>query len=320
MKRATVVLVAMSLSCVFGLGGSPARATFPGANGKIVFDSYSTVSETSSLYVFDMGSNEVAPFTDLVANVPHWSGDGTMLSIDALGSNEEVWVVDADGTLLRNVSKDKGDEGWSTISPDGRKVAYIKKAPSGRWQIYIQKVFGPRRPRRITNLQEFPWRLDWSPDGRRIAFLNPTKSGINEIFTIKVDGSGLRRITYGGYAHTVSWAPSGRSLIFSSYRNLASSPDPALCTDTPLYATCDYDLYSISSDGSGEKQLTSGPALDWSPSWSPDERLIAFSSNRELSEEFDIYVMDADGGNVRKVAGLPGASDANPSWQPLEIP
>jgi len=48
------------------------------------------------------------------------------------------------------------------------------------------------------------------------------------------------------------------------------------------------------------------------PAWSPDGTKIAFQSNREGS---DIFIMDADGGNVTRLTNN-GRSNANPSWSP----
>ena len=52
---------------------------------------------------------------------------------------------------------------------------------------------------------------------------------------------------------------------------------------------------------------------DWLPSWSPDGEYIAFSS--ENDGNFDIYVMDADGGNPRRLTNHP-EDDWDSSWSP----
>ena len=70
------------------------------------------------------------------------------------------------------------------------------------------------------------------------------------------------------------------------------------------------DIYLINVDGSGLTRLTSNSGLNGSPSWSPDGRQIAFSSNRDGTHK--IYIMNADGSNQHAIA----ERGTQPSWSP----
>ena len=59
--------------------------------------------------------------------------------------------------------------------------------------------------------------------------------------------------------------------------------------------------------------LIGGPTADLRPSWSPDGRRLAFMSNRDGN--FEIYLADANGSNVRRLTEDPG-NDFNPDWSP----
>jgi dipeptidyl aminopeptidase/acylaminoacyl peptidase len=76
------------------------------------------------------------------------------------------------------------------------------------------------------------------------------------------------------------------------------------------------------ADGTGQRRLTTSDAWDADPAFSPDGRLIAFTSERDGNRE--IYVMDADGSNQRRLTSTAGAVpdpivdsvDENASWSP----
>ena len=83
------------------------------------------------------------------------------------------------------------------------------------------------------------------------------------------------------------------------------------------------EIYKMDSDGSDLTRLTFNEAIDIAPSWSPNGRQIAFHSyraddknpHRGKERNSEIYVMDADGGNPRRLTHHP-ITDGYPSWSP----
>lgn len=84
----------------------------------------------------------------------------------------------------------------------------------------------------------------------------------------------------------------------------------------------DYALFGISRDGKGQGRISeergdpstpAGLLFQVDPAWSPDGQQIAFASSREGS--LDIYVMDADGANTRRLTSTK-RNDDHPTWSP----
>lgn len=81
------------------------------------------------------------------------------------------------------------------------------------------------------------------------------------------------------------------------------------------------EIYIMNPDGSDQTNLTNSPKMDWYPDWSPDGKKIIFGSythprNPDDEDDEDIYIMNADGTEVKRLTNTsPGWSDFA-SWSP----
>jgi Tol biopolymer transport system component/imidazolonepropionase-like amidohydrolase len=74
------------------------------------------------------------------------------------------------------------------------------------------------------------------------------------------------------------------------------------------------DIYTLPASGGEARRLTSGPAYDWAPRYSPDGRQIAFVSDRGGNQE--LWLMNADGADPRPVTSEKEAVLSSPAWTP----
>jgi len=72
-----------------------------------------------------------------------------------------------------------------------------------------------------------------------------------------------------------------------------------------------FEIYSVYPDATGAERLTTNPAADSDPAWSPEGRRLAFTSNRSGND--DIWLMAEDGSGPVQLT-TDQASDVNPSW------
>jgi TolB protein len=119
-----------------------------------------------------------------------------------------------------------------------------------------------------------------------------------QICMMNSDGSGYRRLTTeDGVRHFYpSLAPDGKSVVYSQYR-----------TNNV------YEIYELSLGDATARRLTDDLGVLTAPEISPDGSLIAFMRWTPASEQYQIWVMDRDGGNPRRVFAGTGW---DPTWSP----
>ncbi len=257
--------------------------------------------------------------------------------------HEEIYVINADGTGLRRLTRNAVFDGNPVWSPDGRRIAFVRDRDRQTANIFVMNADGSDQRRLTPNLRRRPWiELAWSPDWKKIAFVaSGGHRGAADIFVMNADGSGLRNATNTvTTSFDFAWSPDGRRIAYLE-GSLGGAPltvvnadgtgkqqltgplmvdlgSPSWSPDgrTLAFTGRGGDIYVVHAEGSGLRKLTAGPGWDVGARWSPDGRRILFLSSRDVHRETDLFVMNADGSGQRNLTHTPGVSELAASWAP----
>ena len=208
----------------------------------------------------------------------------------------DIYTANADGTALARLTNYGVYTAEGVLSPDGKKIVFTS-LKDGDLDIYTMNVDGTN-VRRLTSTPGYdggPW---WSPDGKEIVYRahHPTGEDLQkyrdllaqrlvrpnrmELFIMNEDGSNQRQITnLGGANFGPSWAPDGRIVFSSNYKNPRSG---------------NFDLYLIDRTGGRLEQLTTSPVFDGFPMFSPNGKQLVWASNRHdtIPTETNLFIAD----------------------------
>jgi TolB protein len=222
----------------------------------------------------------------------YFSGDTRKLIFQAtrpgVSACDQIFTMNTDGSDVRMVSTGKGRTTCAYYFPAGDRILYSST-----------HEHSPECPPTPDFSMGYVWPL--------FAY---------DIYTAKPDGSDLRKIgSSAAYDAEATISPDGSRIVFTSMRD------------------GDLEIYTMSADGSDVRRLTNTPGYDGGAFFSPDGTKIVYRARHpETAEELadyrrllaqnlirpsklDIYMMDADGSNRRRITDN-GAANFAPFWTP----
>ena len=266
-------------------------AELSGGTGIVVFSSYNDETRSYDL-IRTLDNGEDLQLTN--ANINYygadWSPDGSQIAYFGASSPQEIFVMNADGTNIRQLTDNKFPDEYPDWSPDGSMIVFH----SGRgdtfdeYDIYLIETDGRvNSERRLTDNGE-SYSPSFSPDNRYIAY-ESFSNGVRQIFIYDLQTEDVVQVTSGNgnFFHPV-WSndPVNPQLAFFSPRDGKN------------------DIFVINPDGTELSKLTNNFEFDaFHPTWTPNDEYIVFHAlmDEEVNYNRDLWMIKPNGSGLLRV-------------------
>jgi Tol biopolymer transport system component len=284
-------LRALPTSVTGGTSAPSPRTPRPWVGWRMLLPLAGVIALIGAGWLVARSSGVVVPAIGRIDQITYDSGAESFPSVSADGSwvvyagratgNADVYLRDLSGRSGINLTAASlADDSQPALSPDGQRIAFRSEREGGG--IFVMGRMGDS-PRRLTRTGFNP---QWSPSGREIVFASESVEARpdsrtaeqGELWVVNVDNGGVRQLKTGD-AVQPAWSPDGRRIAYWGLRNRNQR-----------------DLWTVGVDGAEPVAVTDDPAIDWSPTWSPDGQWLYFSSDRRGSMNLWRIRIDQDTG------------------------
>ena len=245
-------------------------------------------------------------------------------ALDAVAAARAQTEARHAGVVFRQIGFDGLNNPTARFSPDGRTVVYVHMKESvPRFSIRARNLGSGAERVLVDSIQEVSHFFQLSMDGATVAY----RDGRRELRTVAVAGGNPRTVwtspDSGTQINPGGWAPDNRHLAVFVNDNRSrttrlvivpiagGTPAPVVsgsASELQQFAqfspsgshvagmkTVDgnTDVYVWSADGADENRITTHPAVDEAPYWSPDGRFLVFGSDR--SGDYDLWAVPMNG-------------------------
>lgn len=286
-RSAAVATIISVLATLAPIVATPAAATYPGANGRIVF---AAATGPFTLYTINGDGSDLQPLLSSASTQytdPVWSPDGSLVAfrVQTSFTRWRLYVVRSDGTGAHQVTPQPivGPPSWS---PDGRRIVFGGNASAGGTQVFTVRVDGTDL-RQLTNSNIAAGYPQWSADGDRIVYYSAlAPMGQNLLFSMKPDGSNQHPITTDPVSG-FSYAPDGDTIAIGK----------VVGDNTQVHL--------MSENGGAATQVTTHASDNRPRSFSPDGSRIVVDSTRD-GDFGGLYTMKVNGTDTKPLwSGAP---------------
>ena len=220
-----------------------------------------------------------------------FSDDGTMVYVEGptMSAAQPVWR-DRNGAVTPLALR-RQVYGTFELAPDGNSLAIV--IADARQDIWIHDVARESLSRlTLEGINDFPV---WIPDAQRVTFSKaPESGGYGHVYWKDADGSGeAERLLRGDFtAAPTSWLPDGSALAISNFQA--------------------GEVVRLSMEGREVEPLLQSSAIEWGLTFSPDGRLMAYTSDE--SGRYEVYVQPYSPTGPKFQISTGGGEE--PQWSP----
>jgi Tol biopolymer transport system component/serine/threonine protein kinase len=294
------------------------QATLTGGGiGQIAFASERT--GLPQIFLVNLDGTNLVQLTNQSSGAcqPSWSPDGARLAftspcrlhgdfVNGAYSDSSLFVINADGTGMKQLTSVAGADFDPDWSPDGKQIAFTSIRDGNR-QIYtldIDSMAVTRLTKPDVNIENS--QPTWSPDGQEIAY-QVKRFGTYQVWVMSSTGQDNLQLARSGQSlwdYLPTWSRDGRMLLFT--QRYASG------ISRPWLMSIQYQ------EGGDATRLSNFPTPIEDVEYSPDG-LWLLSEGMDGNGNHDIYLMTITGGNRTRLTNDP-AVDFDPTWRPTPTP
>lgn len=251
----------------------------------------------------------------------------------------QMYVLDLESKKIRLVSTGVGVTTCGYFFPGDRRVLYAsthlkspncppkpKREGAYRWalddyDLFAVKIDG-QGMQRLTNTPGYDAEATVSPDGKTIVWTS-VRDGDLDLYAMNLDGSHMRRLTTEiGYDGGAFFSPDSKRIVYraSHPKNQQQLDQYQSLLAQHLVEPGQLELFVMNADGTGQRQVTTNGASNFSPFFHPDGRRIIFSSNVETPgaggrPSFHLYMIGDDGTGLERLT-FDGNFNSFPMYSP----
>ncbi len=270
----------------------------------------------------------------------YWSPDGRRLIFQSTRGEskcDQIYVMNADGSDQHMVSTGKGRTTCGYFLAGGHDILYASTHLAGEacppeadhskgyvWAVYPgYDIFRAHDDgsglTRLTSAEGYDAEATVNWKTGKVIYTSMA-SGDLDLWEMNGDGSAKKQITRSfGYDGGAVLSHDGRKIVWRAHHPGAPEDKKkyADLLHENLTSPMKMELFVADADGSHARQITDFGCASFAPTFSPDDKQILFSSNKQAcdSSKFELYIVKTDGTGLKQVTDF-GRFTSFPEFSP----